>query len=65
MDDLEAPSCAICYAPNELDCACESERMHIAVKQAEQRAMDEKLAEIRSASRPSGVSAANCVSETG
>jgi hypothetical protein len=55
MDDLEAPSCAICYAPTELDCACESERLHIAVKQAEQRAMDEKLAEIRSASRPSGI----------
>ncbi|KAH8730919.1 hypothetical protein GQ44DRAFT_700085 [Phaeosphaeriaceae sp. PMI808] len=43
----EAPNCAICYAPAYPECTCESERLQIAVKQAEQRAMDERLAEIR------------------
>ncbi|KAF2036652.1 hypothetical protein EK21DRAFT_95892 [Setomelanomma holmii] len=43
----EAPNCAICNAPAYPECPCESERLQIAVKQAEQRAMDERLAEIR------------------
>ncbi|KAF2800638.1 hypothetical protein K505DRAFT_228183 [Melanomma pulvis-pyrius CBS 109.77] len=42
-----APNCAICNAPAYPECPCESERLQIAVKQAEQRAMEEKLAEIR------------------
>ncbi|EMD67972.1 hypothetical protein GGP41_001549 [Bipolaris sorokiniana] len=42
-----APNCAICNAPPYPECSCESERLQIAVKQAEQRAMDERLAEIR------------------
>lgn len=43
----EAPNCAICNAPAYPECPCESERLQIAVKQAEQRAMDDRLAEIR------------------
>ncbi|KAL5118861.1 hypothetical protein ACEQ8H_003183 [Pleosporales sp. CAS-2024a] len=43
----EAPNCAICDAPAYPECPCESERLQIAIKQAEQRAMDERLAEIR------------------
>ncbi|EOA91999.1 hypothetical protein ACJQWK_03609 [Exserohilum turcicum] len=42
-----APNCAICNAPPYPECSCESERLQIAVKQAEQRAMDDRLAEIR------------------
>lgn len=42
-----APNCAICNAPAYPECPCESERLQIAVKQAEQRAMDEKLSELR------------------
>ncbi|KAF2867008.1 hypothetical protein BDV95DRAFT_468200, partial [Massariosphaeria phaeospora] len=42
-----APNCAICNAPAYPECPCESERLQIAVKQAEGRAMEEKLAEIR------------------
>jgi hypothetical protein len=43
----EAPNCAFCNAPSDPECPCESERLRIAVRQAEQRAMDERLAEIR------------------
>jgi hypothetical protein len=43
----EAPNCAICNAPAYPECSCESERLQIAVKQAEQRAMDHKLDELR------------------
>lgn len=42
-----APNCAICNAPADPECPCESERLQIAVKQAEKRAMDARLAEIR------------------
>ncbi|KAF2091750.1 hypothetical protein K490DRAFT_21420, partial [Saccharata proteae CBS 121410] len=44
-----APSCAICSnpAPPGSECSCEAERLEIAVRQAEQRAMDGKMAEIR------------------
>ncbi|PSN60965.1 hypothetical protein BS50DRAFT_161453 [Corynespora cassiicola Philippines] len=42
-----APNCAICNGPSYPECPCESERLQIAVKQAEHRAMEEKLAEIR------------------
>jgi hypothetical protein len=42
-----APNCAICNAPAYPECPCESERLQIAVKQAEHRVMDTKLAEIR------------------
>ncbi|KAF9741408.1 hypothetical protein PMIN03_006909 [Paraphaeosphaeria minitans] len=42
-----APNCAICNAPAYPECPCESERLQIAVKQAEHRAMEEKLTEIR------------------
>ena len=42
-----APNCAICNAPAYPECPCESERLQIAVKQAEQRAMEERMAEIR------------------
>lgn len=42
-----APNCAICNAPPYPECSCESERLQLAVKQAEQRAMDDRLAEIR------------------
>ncbi|KAF1977577.1 hypothetical protein BU23DRAFT_550869 [Bimuria novae-zelandiae CBS 107.79] len=42
-----APNCAICNAPPVPECPCESERLQIAVKQAEHRAMEEKLSEIR------------------
>lgn len=41
-----APNCAICNSANP-ECPCESERLQIAVKQAEQRAMEEKLTELR------------------
>lgn len=44
-----APNCAICNAPAYPECPCESERLQIAVKQAEHRAMEEKLTEIRCA----------------
>ncbi|KAJ4295123.1 hypothetical protein N0V90_007133 [Kalmusia sp. IMI 367209] len=42
-----APNCAICNAPAFPECPCESERLQIAVKQAEQRAMEETLTKIR------------------
>ncbi|KAF2020728.1 hypothetical protein BU24DRAFT_456769 [Aaosphaeria arxii CBS 175.79] len=42
-----APNCAICNAPAYSECSCESERLQIAVHQAEQRAMEARLAEIR------------------
>ena len=48
LDSL--PACAICNKPqsgSELECPCESERLHIAVHQAESRAMKERLSEIR------------------
>lgn len=41
------PSCAICSAPTHAACPCESERLQIALDQAESRAMDNRLAEIR------------------
>ncbi|KAF1952469.1 hypothetical protein CC80DRAFT_422411 [Byssothecium circinans] len=47
MDAGAHPNCAICNAPAYPECPCESERLQIAVKQAEQRAMEEKLAETR------------------
>jgi hypothetical protein len=43
----EAPNCAICDAPAYPECPCEAERLQIAIKQAEQRAMNERLAEIQ------------------
>ncbi|KAF2749873.1 hypothetical protein M011DRAFT_280525 [Sporormia fimetaria CBS 119925] len=42
-----APNCAICNAPAYPECPCEAERLQIAVKQAEHRAMEPRLAEIR------------------
>ncbi|KAF2178231.1 hypothetical protein K469DRAFT_731721 [Zopfia rhizophila CBS 207.26] len=42
-----SPNCAICNAPANPECPCESERLQIAVKQAEQRAMESRLAEIK------------------
>ncbi|KAH7135604.1 hypothetical protein B0J11DRAFT_547483 [Dendryphion nanum] len=42
-----SPNCAICNAPADPECPCESERLQIAVKQAEKRAMEGRLAEIR------------------
>ncbi|KAF1929978.1 uncharacterized protein M421DRAFT_419012 [Didymella exigua CBS 183.55] len=41
------PSCAICSAPNHAGCHCESERLQIALDQAESRAMDSRLADTR------------------
>ncbi|KAF2840055.1 hypothetical protein M501DRAFT_1002332 [Patellaria atrata CBS 101060] len=41
------PSCAICSGPAEPECPCESDRLQIAVKQAEGRAFDKRLQEIR------------------
>jgi hypothetical protein len=44
------PACAICskeWKIGEVECPCESERFQIAVRQAEQRALDKKLAELR------------------
>jgi hypothetical protein len=41
------PNCAICSAPPHSGCLCESERLQIALDQAESRAMDEKQALIR------------------
>ena len=41
------PNCAICSAPPHSECLCESERLQIAVDQAENRAMDEKQVLIR------------------
>ena len=41
------PNCAICSAPPKSACPCESERLQIAMDQAQARAMDEKLAIIR------------------
>ncbi|KAF2261960.1 hypothetical protein CC78DRAFT_445818, partial [Lojkania enalia] len=41
------PNCAICNAPAYPECPCESERLQIAVKQAEKRAMEARLDEIR------------------
>jgi hypothetical protein len=42
-----APNCAICNAPAYPECPCEAERLQMAVKQAEQRAMDERMVVIR------------------
>lgn len=42
-----APNCAICNAPAYPECPCESDRLQIAVKQAEARAMEDRMAEIR------------------
>ncbi|KAF2739648.1 hypothetical protein EJ04DRAFT_286056 [Polyplosphaeria fusca] len=42
-----APNCAICNAPAYPECPCESDRLQIAVKQAENRAMETRLDEIR------------------
>lgn len=52
-----APNCAICYGAPDT-CPCESERLAIAVEQAERRRMDEQLARIRYASvhTPAGIS---------
>ncbi|KAF2130432.1 hypothetical protein P153DRAFT_395845 [Dothidotthia symphoricarpi CBS 119687] len=48
VPDMDAaPNCAICNAPAYPECPCEAERLQVAVKQAEQRAMDERLADIR------------------
>ena len=44
---MHQPRCAICHAPPYPECPCESERLQIAVQQAETRAMDARLAEIR------------------
>ncbi|KAF2229926.1 hypothetical protein EV356DRAFT_454888 [Viridothelium virens] len=41
------PNCAICNAPALPECPCESERLTIAVRQAEKRAMDDRLHHIR------------------
>jgi hypothetical protein len=41
------PNCAICSAPPKSACPCESERLQIAMDQAQARAMDDKLAHIR------------------
>jgi hypothetical protein len=41
------PNCAICSAPPKSACPCESERLQIAMDQAQARAMDDKLALIR------------------
>lgn len=41
------PNCAICSAPPHSGCLCESERLQIALEQAESRAMDEKMTRIR------------------
>ncbi|KAF9700055.1 hypothetical protein EKO04_001250 [Ascochyta lentis] len=41
------PNCAICSAPPHSGCLCESERLQIALDQAESRAMDERMAVIR------------------
>ncbi|KAF3040536.1 hypothetical protein E8E12_008717 [Didymella heteroderae] len=41
------PNCAICSAPSHAGCLCESERLQIALDQAESRAMDNRLADIR------------------
>ncbi|KAI8935336.1 hypothetical protein NX059_007921 [Plenodomus lindquistii] len=43
----EAPNCAICNAPAYPECPCEADRLQIAVKQAERRVMEDRLAEIR------------------
>jgi len=43
----EAPNCAICNAPAYPECPCEADRLQIAVKQAEARIMEDRLAEIR------------------
>ncbi|KAH9864022.1 hypothetical protein J1614_009955 [Plenodomus biglobosus] len=43
----EAPNCAICNAPAYPECPCEADRLQIAVKQAEMRIMEDRLAEIR------------------
>ncbi|CBX94411.1 hypothetical protein IAQ61_009879 [Plenodomus lingam] len=43
----EAPNCAICNAPAYPECPCEADRLQIAVKQAEMRMMEDRLAEIR------------------
>lgn len=50
MDSDATPSCAICGnpAPRGQECPCEAERLELAVKQAEVRAMDARLHEIRS-----------------
>ncbi|KAL6707753.1 hypothetical protein ACN47E_003874 [Coniothyrium glycines] len=42
-----APNCAICNAPAYPECPCESERLEIAVKQAETRALEDRMADIR------------------
>ncbi|KAL1616642.1 hypothetical protein SLS56_011324 [Neofusicoccum ribis] len=49
MDSDATPSCAICGnpAPRGQECPCEAERLELAVKQAESRAMDARLHEIR------------------
>jgi hypothetical protein len=48
MEDMDAaPNCAICNAPPYPECTCESERLQLAVRQAEHRAMESKMAEIR------------------
>ncbi|KAJ8113413.1 hypothetical protein OPT61_g4453 [Boeremia exigua] len=41
------PNCAICSAPPHSGCLCESERLQIALDQAESRAMDDKKAIVR------------------
>ncbi|KAF2757809.1 hypothetical protein EJ05DRAFT_424993, partial [Pseudovirgaria hyperparasitica] len=44
----ETPNCAICNAPGTPECPCEADRLKIAVEQAQRRALDPRLAEIRS-----------------
>ena len=41
------PNCAICNGPANPECPCESERLSVAVKQAEDRALQSRLYEIR------------------
>lgn len=42
-----APNCAVCNAPAYPECPCESKSLEIAVKQAEKRAMESRMVEIR------------------
>ena len=41
------PNCAICNGPSNPECPCESERLSMAVRQAEDRALKSRLHEIR------------------
>lgn len=54
------PNCAICSAPNHAGCVCESERLQIALDQAESRAMDARLADIRYVQTPASLQHVLC-----